>query len=186
MARLRTSRQLTMGLLGTLVVLYVSLLGMRVLWPIDFQDAIRHEAEMRGLPPDLVAAVAYAESRLRADAVSPRGAIGMMQIMPATAMWIAESLDEPVPSSEDLANAKLSLRYGTWYLAHLLDRFGDTESALAAYNAGPTAVDTWRASGSDPFPETEAFVKRTLAARAIYRFYFAFPAVVRITPALRF
>ena len=186
MARARTSRQLTMMAFGTIVVLYASLLGMRVLWPIDFQDVVRREAQARGLPADLVASVAYAESRFRPTAVSSRGAIGMMQIMPETAAWIAESLGEPVPTEQELEGVELSTRYGTWYLRYLLDRFGDTETALAAYNAGPATVDTWLASGSDPFPETDAFVRRALAARPIYRFYFAVPAVLRITPALRF
>jgi len=185
MARRSAVRQLLLVTFGILVTLYAGLLGMRVLWPIDFQDIVRDEAVNRLLPPDLVGAVIYAESRYRPDAVSSRGAVGLMQLMPTTAISIAESLGDPPPTTSDLANTRMNVRYGTWYLASLLTRFGNLDEALAAYNAGPTAVDRWRETGSEPFSETEAFVKRVLSARSIYAFYFRYPWIPRITPAIR-
>jgi soluble lytic murein transglycosylase-like protein len=99
------------------------------------------------LSPHLLDAVAWVESRYRADARSPKGAIGLMQLMPATA---AELGVDPQDASENA-------RGGAAYLRRMLDMFeGDIVLALAAYNAGPGAVR--RYGGVPPFPETEAYV----------------------------
>lgn len=186
MARPSTFRSILTAALGVVVFSYAGLVGMRVLWPLEYWDIVRKEAQEHETGADLVASVIFAESRFRADALSARGAVGLMQILPETALWIAEMLDEAPPSPEDLTVPALNVRFGTWYLQYLLRRYRVTETALAAYNAGPSAVDRWLAGEGDRFPETDAFVGRVASARPIYRFYFRFPALQRIVPSLGF
>ncbi|GGE02963.1 transglycosylase [Polymorphobacter glacialis] len=112
---------------------------------IDAQ-AVRH-----GLSPSLLRAVAWQESRGRAAAVSPKGALGVMQLMPGTAA--AMGVDPRDPDD--------NLRGGALYLRRQLDRFGSVPLALAAYNAGPGAVA--RFGGVPPFRETRAYVASIMA-----------------------
>ena len=103
------------------------------------------------LPPDLVAAVIYRESRFDVDARSGAGAIGLMQLLPDTAQGIAvHTGGTQFDPDKDLLNPDLNVRYGCWYLRHLLDRYGHypngADLALAAYNAGQANVEIGRAS----------------------------------------
>jgi soluble lytic murein transglycosylase len=109
------------------------------------------------LQPALVKAVIAAESGFDPAAVSRKGARGLMQLMPATAEQLG--VDDPLQASDNV-------RGGTLYLRKMLDRYGDLSRALAAYNAGPSAVD--RYGGVPPFPETQDYVNRVLA---YYRAY---------------
>jgi len=107
-----------------------------------------------GLDPALVLAVIEAESGQLPEAVSPKGAVGLMQVLPETAALMG--LPDP-------ANPATNLDAGCGYLANLIESFGgDIELALAAYNAGPGAVRRW--GGVPPFRETRAFVTRVAAA----------------------
>ena len=109
------------------------------------------------LQPALVKAVIAAESNFDPDAVSHRGAQGLMQLMPETAA--ALGVADPLQPLENV-------RAGTLYLRLMIDRYGDLERALAAYNAGPSAVD--RYGGIPPYPETRDYVRRVLT---YYRHY---------------
>lgn len=118
------------------------------------ERAITRFSAEAGLPPGLVRAVVWAESDFQQGAISPKGAIGLMQLMPETA---AELGVDPRDSEQNLQG-------GTAYLRQMLDRFdGDPEQllkALAAYNAGPGQVA--RHGGIPPFPETAAYVRRVV------------------------
>jgi soluble lytic murein transglycosylase len=186
MTRRSSLLRILLGLLCVVSVSYAGLVALRILWPFEYADIVAYRAADNALPFDLVAAVVFAESRFDPSAVSPRGALGLMQIMPSTAAWIAEQLGQPVPTNADLHDPALNTHLGTWYLRHLLDRFGGVESALAAYNAGPSNVERWRLGEGEPFAETTAFVRRVLSARPIYRFYDRFRWVVQITPSITF
>ena len=119
----------------------------------DRYDAVIQSAARRnGVPPALVKAVIQAESAFNPRAVSPKGAMGLMQLMPQT----AESLGVAQPFV-----AEANVHGGTRYLRHLHDRFGSWTHTLAAYNAGPTAVRRYR--GVPPYPETRTYVKRVLS-----------------------
>jgi soluble lytic murein transglycosylase len=116
-------------------------------------DALISEAAARhGLPPALVKAVIAAESNFDPQAVSRKGAQGLMQLMPGTATDLGV---------ENPFEAEQNVRGGARYLAHLYARFGDWSHALAAYNAGPEAVDRHR--GIPPYAETREYVERVLA-----------------------
>ncbi len=113
--------------------------------------AINVSAARHGLARELVGAVAWQESRMRQEAVSPKGARGVMQLMPATAANLQVN-------SGDMAS---NVDGGAAYLALLLDRFdGDIVKTLAAYNAGPQTVE--RYNGVPPYPETMAYVAAVL------------------------
>jgi soluble lytic murein transglycosylase len=107
--------------------------------------------------PALVKAVIAAESNFDPAAVSRKGARGLMQLMPDTAQQLG--VDDPHQPTENV-------RGGTRYLRSMLDRYGDLSRAIAAYNAGPTAVD--RYGGVPPYPETRDYVNRVLT---YYRAY---------------
>jgi len=145
--------------------------------PLRHEDVIRQQAAEKGIDPALIAAVIYAESRF-SDRTSRAGARGLMQLTPATAHAIAESTGGTAFTDADLATPQVNISYGAWYLRHLLDHYGGNEVlALAAYNAGMGNVDGWmiRDGGTAlrpadlPFPETRAYVRKVLHARAEYR-----------------
>ncbi len=119
--------------------------------PTPVGAAIQSAAAHHQLSQELIAAVAWQESRMRQAAVSPKGARGVMQLMPATARGLRV----------DAGELNANVDGGTAYLAQMLDRFdGDIIKTLAAYNAGPEAVT--RYGGVPPYPETQAYVTAVL------------------------
>ncbi|MEW6336514.1 MAG: lytic transglycosylase domain-containing protein [Acidobacteriota bacterium] len=120
----------------------------------EIDPAVVAAAARNGLDPALVQAVITVESGHDPDAVSPRGAVGLMQVLPETAAWLG------LPEAADPAQG---LEAGCRYLAALIDHFGgDVELALAAYNAGPGAVRRW--GRVPPYRETRDFVRRVATA----------------------
>ena len=117
-----------------------------------FDPVIASAARRSGIPPALVKAVIAAESAFDPRAVSPKGAMGLMQLMPETARHLG--VERPFRAEENVHG-------GTRYLRHLHDRFGSWTHTLAAYNAGPTAVKRYR--GVPPYRETRQYVKRVLS-----------------------
>lgn len=113
----------------------------------DHRTIAGRAAEEFGVPVDLVLAVIAVESGGDPRARSAKGALGLMQLMPATAAEQAVLLGEPPPDEGDLFDPRRNVRLGTRYLAELLRRFhGDERLAVAAYHAGPTRVSDWRRS----------------------------------------
>jgi soluble lytic murein transglycosylase-like protein len=118
------------------------------------QELVTRAALHAGLPPAIVHSIARAESGYREDAISPKGAIGLMQLMPKT----AAELDADPRDPEQNADA------GARYLRDLLQKYENdphqVSKAVAAYNAGPAAVDKYH--GIPPYPETIQYVNRVL------------------------
>ena len=142
----------------------------RLHYPLRYQQIFRGHAKNYQLDPALLAAVIYQESKFRANAKSSSGAIGLMQLRPDTAQGIAIRTGGTRFQTSDLYNPELNVRYGSWYLRHLLDKYDDEKTALAAYNAGQRNVDTWRAEGKGiQFSETRAYVDRVEKLKKIYR-----------------
>lgn len=124
----------------------------RLLEDLPYGASIRAAAERHRLDPLLVAAVVRVESRFSPRAVSPRGAVGLMQVLPTTAAHYGRA---------DLHDPHENLDAGCRYLASLLDLYdGDLSLALAAYNAGPAVVA--RYGGIPPFRETRRYVARVM------------------------
>ena len=130
--------------------------------PARFDDLIARAGVINGLSPALIKAVVRAESNFQPDAVSRKGAQGLMQLMPKTARSLGVR-DALRPSENVFA--------GSRYLRNMIDRYGDLRYALAAYNAGPTAVD--RYGGVPPYPETRQYVDRVLRFYRRYHGQFA-------------
>jgi len=142
----------------------------RLWYPLRYEQIVRGHARNYGLDPALLAAVIYQESKFKASARSSSGAIGLMQLLPDTAKGIALHTGGTAFRVDDLYDPEINVRYGAWYLRHLLQKYGDERTALAAYNAGQDNVDRWRRSGLGiQFPETRAYVKRVEDLKQIYR-----------------
>jgi peptidoglycan lytic transglycosylase len=142
----------------------------RVRYPLEYEQIVRGHARNYQLDSALLAAVIYQESKFRADAKSDAGAIGLMQLQPETAKGIAIRTGGSRFQTSDLYNPEINVRYGSWYLRHLLNKYGDEEAALAAYNAGQRNVDEWRAEGKGiQFPETRHYVDRVEHLKGVYR-----------------
>jgi len=122
----------------------------------ELESLVAKYSAMRSLDPDLVRAVIQVESAGRTMALSNKGAMGLMQLMPGTARQLA--LDDPYDAEQNVSG-------GTQYLSRMLDLFnGNLELALSGYNARPQAVYRYR--GLPPYPETRSYVEKVLR---IYR-----------------
>jgi soluble lytic murein transglycosylase len=166
--------------LSALVVLAVSLavawtvraepdFYLRARYPLEYEHMIRVHAGNHDLDPALLAAVVYVESRFDPNATSAAGAIGLMQLLPDTAKGIALRTGGDRFVVADLRNPEINIRYGSWYLDHLREQYGDTSVALAAYHAGPGNVDHWREEGLGiPFSETREYVSEVERLRKVY------------------
>jgi soluble lytic murein transglycosylase len=142
----------------------------RLRYPLAYSTIIRGHARNYDLEPALLAAVIYQESKFETEARSDAGALGLMQLRPETARGIAVRTGGSRFRVEDLFDPEINVRYGSWYLRNLLDKYGDERLALAAYNAGQTQVDRWRAEGSGiAFAETRHYVERVGELKGIYR-----------------
>ncbi|MDU4960372.1 MAG: lytic transglycosylase domain-containing protein [Sporomusaceae bacterium] len=149
-------------------------------YPFLYQELIFTHAAKNQLDPWLIAAVIKAESRFRLTARSPVGAVGLMQLMPETAKWIAGQQNHPDFQLKDLENPDANIRFGSWYLASLAQEFNQNEVLmLAAYNAGRGNVKKWMEQygwamdfseiGQIPFPETREFIADVLHNKKRYQ-----------------
>ena len=147
--------------------------------PLRHEDIIRQQARDKNLDPALIAAVIYQESKFR-DRTSSAGALGLMQLLPDTAHYIAQKTGGTRFTTDDLSTPQINIAYGSWYLRYLTDHYdGHKTLAIAAYNAGETNVDRWvtEAGGPEtfdrvkhiPFPETRHYVASVLEHEGRYR-----------------
>jgi soluble lytic murein transglycosylase len=152
----------------------------RLWFPLEYEAAIATEARRFDVEPALVAAVIYEESGFVPDSRSHRGAVGLMQVLPSTARFVASLRPRPSPAPDRLEEPGVNIAYGTSYLHYLMDRYGEIPLALAAYNAGEANVDGWVARAREegqalrvpddiPFGETRRYVREVLRTRDIYR-----------------
>ena len=141
--------------------------------PLRHEDIIRQQAREKNVPADLIAAVIYKESKFE-DQTSSAGARGLMQITPATADTIENLSGGQTFVYDDLANPDLNIRYGTFYLHYLIEKYNNNLVAvLSAYNAGEGNADAWGGAAmkeSDiKFSETRDYVDEILKKRIEYR-----------------
>jgi soluble lytic murein transglycosylase len=174
------------GLACAIGLLFIGLVGLRAIFPLEFREQILAWSAVYDLEPAWVASVIRNESRFQPDAVSPAGAIGLMQIMPETGEWIAQQLQWPDYSTFMLTSAPENISLGTWYLRYLLDRFGTVDAALLAYNAGPTHAERWEGRVDLAFSETRQYIRRVHGSLPVYRAYFAVPWLINLIPSLHF
>ncbi len=151
---------------------------LKTKYKLEYKQFILQYAEQYDLEPTLVTAVIFCESSFRPTVVSGAGAVGLMQIMPATGEEIAAGIGLDDYKAEQLNEPAVNIQFGCYYLRKLLDRFSGNEAvALAAYNAGPSRAQDWMDQyGLDsagallyiPYPETDKYVDRVLSAKGVY------------------
>ncbi len=166
-------------LLATYLIVALAPTVSRLFYPIHYRDIIVEHSRQYNLEPQLVAAVIRVESSFNRDAESPKGARGLMQIMPDTGSWAAEKVGMSDFDSEKLFDPRVNISLGTWYLHDLHQNFNENPYAtLAAYNGGRGHVKRWLDEGiwdgsrenlaDIPFRETRNFVEKVEKA---YRRY---------------
>ncbi len=146
-------------------------------YPMTYSEEIKALGDEYKIESALIASVANAESGFDEKAVSSKGAMGVMQLMPSTAKWLSQKLGVEF-SEEKLLEGEYSLTLGAYYLAYLMEVFENKELALCAYNAGPSKVHNWledKACSSDgktldkiPYKETENYLNKVMKN---YRYY---------------
>ena len=150
-----------------------------LVFPLRFEETILEMSERYELDPAFIAAVINVESGFNHRAVSDRGARGLMQLMPTTAMEIAISLGFTEFSVEQLFDPAINIEFGSYYLRYLKNKFNDDKTlVLASYNAGFNNVNTWLLNSeysqdgqtldSTPFRETNNFIKRVNRSIWVY------------------
>ena len=153
---------------------------MALRFPVRYLGEINMAAQQHKLDPAFLLGLIRQESMLDPNAVSTAGAMGLMQLMPATAGTLASQLKQPMLNSKDLYQPDLNIVYGSYYLRKLLDRFGNQLAVvIAAYNAGPNRVKQWLPTQSAlpadiwietiPYKETRKYVSNVLAYTVIYQ-----------------
>lgn len=173
-----------LALAGAAAVLLVPA-GQRLAYPLRYRALIISSAREAELDPALVAAVIYCESRFDPSAVSPAGAVGLMQVMPATALWLSEQEGWKPPEGEALADPAVNIALGCAMLRRMINLYRDADTALAAFNAGPGRVDEWLADArysadgrtltDIPYPQTSAYVRKVRAAYEKYQALYSWP-----------
>lgn len=149
-------------------LILIWLLIFNVLYPLKYQSEIITAAKTYQIDPVLIASIINAESGFDKNKVSPKNAIGLMQLLPSTAESISK--DEI-----DLYDPATNITLGTKYLAYLIKKFNDIDTALFAYNAGEGNVARWLTErkedklSSCPFRETNAYVNKIKKSLKFYR-----------------
>jgi soluble lytic murein transglycosylase len=148
-------------------------------FPLAYRDRVLEQASANRIDPAWMYAIVRQESAFMADARSPAGALGLMQIMPSTGRRIGRSISKPLSNRRQLLDADVSLEFGSTYLRTLLDQLDENPIlAAAAYNAGPHRVERWRPAEHNmqadlwienvPFRETREYLRRVIAYTTIY------------------
>lgn len=147
-------------------------------YPREYTEYVETYAEQYGVPETLIFAIIRTESSFDSGAVSSAGAVGLMQMMPATFAWLTDEILFDHLESGMLYDPETNIKYGTYLLSRYYDRYGDWELAFAAYNGGPGNVDEWLEDPaySDgegglkkiPFKETRNYVRKVADAWDTY------------------
>lgn len=159
-----------------------TLLTWNILYPRAFHQTVAQQSSEQGVPEELIYAIIKAESSFSPKVVSPAGAVGLMQIMPATAKSLSKERESAAVRAR-LTEPQFNIRLGVKHLLDLLNRYnGNVVSAIAAYNAGATPVDRWRNKltydqedefiENIPYYETREYVKKVLTGARLYRFLY--------------
>ncbi|MBP3283970.1 MAG: lytic transglycosylase domain-containing protein [Clostridia bacterium] len=152
----------------------------RIRYPLSYEEIVEKYALSNDIDKYLVYSIIRAESYYDKDAVSAKGACGLMQITPDTGSWIAEKMGIKDFSQEDLFDPEKNIMMGVWYFKYLLNRFdGDLKVAIAAYNAGPTNASRWlkredlsgdgKTLDEIPFDETKKYEQKIMNAYEMYK-----------------
>lgn len=152
-----------------IVLIYLVLCFGAYMYPLKYKNYIINYAEQYNVDCVLVASVINVESGFDKNAVSPKGAKGLMQITDKTAIWLCEKLKQDY-DPQKLFDAEFNIKLGVYYMSYLLEKFDDVNTALASYNAGEGIVKVWLQNKSYsldgkkldniPYKETDEYIKK--------------------------
>lgn len=125
------------------IIAVIAVTCVKYIYKTEYLSIINNECALYGLKPVEVLSIIKAESDFRSDAVSAKGATGLMQITLETANWCAAKLGIDKFTESDLYVPEINIKIGTYYYNYLLTRYGSRDTAIAAYNGGMGNVDEW-------------------------------------------
>lgn len=153
---------------------------LRKIFPLKYSNLVYNYSRQYNIDSMLVFAVIKAESNFNQNAVSKKGAVGLMQITPKTGEYISNLIDDKTYKNEKLFDPEFNIKYGCFYLKRMINQYdGNIELALMAYNAGSTNVNRWiEMLGRDfevnliPFNETKNYVKKIKKYYKLYQYIY--------------
>ena len=168
------------GLMAGYLIYHSDWFQKKYVYPFPFQEKVFRYATEYEVDPYLIVAVVRTESKFLPAARSPKGARGLMQMMPETGQWVAGELNVGGFTADMLSDPETNIRFGTWYLASLRKEFKNNDVlVLAAYNGGRGNVKQWmrqlgwsddfRDVDTIPYRETREYVRRVIEARERYQ-----------------
>lgn len=148
------------------------------LYPLKYKIQIIEASEKYQLPTHLIASIVLTESSFDKNAISKKGAVGLMQILPSTAKWVCELKGDKY-DQEKLNEVSYNLDIGCYYLKYLINKFESVDTAIVAYNAGEGNVSSWlknQSLSSDgvtlisiPYKESNNYLKKVKQTQKIYK-----------------
>lgn len=156
-------------ILGIIIYIFFPKIWGSVAYPLDYENFVAKYSQQYNVDPYFASAVIYTESRFNSESVSRVGAQGLMQIMPSTAVGIAERIGDGKVGN--LFDPETNIRYGIYYLREKLDMYNnDYGAVLTAYNAGGSVADRYLISRDTVLPnETVGFIKTVTNAQKMYQ-----------------
>lgn len=178
------------ALIFIFVLLNLIISYINYIFPVKYENLIEKYSLEYGLDKNLVFAVVNVESRFDENAVSKKGATGLMQLMPETADWIAKKAIFEDYREEDLKIPSENIKLGCWYLSYFIEKYNNLDLALASYNAGRGNVLKWlkderysqdgKTLDTIPFKETDNYIKKVTFIKKGYEIIFKFRKILNI------
>ena len=146
--------------------------------PLEYSELVEKYSQQYSVPKEIVYAVIKTESSFKSDAVSNKGAIGLMQIMPDTYSWLCTKDTFDNDSADMLYNPEINIKAGTLFLSLLYTEYGIWENVYAAYNAGRSRVNEWLKDEkyndnghlvNIPYKEVSSYIEKVTRAAEIYK-----------------
>lgn len=159
-------------------VLFLGVCSFNLVFPLRYKSYIKEYSKAENLSATMVASLIKTESNFNKNAVSKKGAIGLMQILPATGKWICETYFDFEFDESMLYDPETNIKIGTKYLSYLFSKFDDEVTVLACYNAGEGVVKNWIGENKTlektqiQFEETQKYVQKVQNCKKIYKIRF--------------
>ena len=159
-------------------VLFLGVCSFNLMFPLRYKSYIKEYSKAENLNATMVASLIKTESNFNKNVVSKKGAIGLMQILPATGKWICETYFDFEFDESMLYEPEINIKIGTKYLSYLFTKFDDEVTVLACYNAGEGVVKNWIGENKMlkktqiQFEETQKYVQKVQNCKKIYKIRF--------------
>ena len=150
-----------------LVVFLITLL-IYIVFPKKYNDYVDEYSVKYSVEKELCYSVIRCESGFSPNKISKKGAVGLMQVMPSTALWCCEQIGLDY-DYELLKTPEYNVRIGIFYLSYLKERFDNVDDVIKAYNAGETVVRYWNKNNKSPYKETSEYLKKVKMCMVIYK-----------------